>query len=125
VLLDKQPLAGAIVTLYPQGVAEPHATPSKAQTDTTGRFRVGTFADDDGAPAGEYVITVIRYPVQKQGDGGYTAGPNDVPKKYASPKTTDLRVHLDDGKTDIPTLALVSEKANKKKSATYSPVFSE
>lgn len=91
VLLDTKPLPGALVVLYPQGVAD-DAAPSRAKAGPDGRFRLQTFAADDGAPAGEYAVTVVSYPV-KPGDGG--ASTNVLPKKYASRKTTDLRVKID------------------------------
>jgi hypothetical protein len=114
VFLDKEPLAGALIAFYPKGQSSGKAKPSRAQTGPDGRFRVGTFAADDGAPEGEYAVTVIRYPVQKQGDGGYAAGQNDLPKKYASQKLTDLQVRIGDGKNSLPPLVLHAPKDKSK-----------
>ena len=105
VFLNQQPLAGAIVVLYPQGLADAKAVPSRAQTGPDGRFRVGTFAAADGAPEGEYAVTVVQYPLQQDGSG-WTAGPNALPAKYASLKTTDLRVQIGDGENTLPALVL-------------------
>jgi hypothetical protein len=125
VLLDEEPLAGAIVTLYPRGVSDEKAKPSQATTGPDGKFRVGTFSAEDGAPAGEYAVTVIRYPMKKQGDGGYAAGSNDVPKKYASLATTDLHIQLGEGKREIPPLALLSGKIKDKKGPAPKVIASE
>jgi hypothetical protein len=105
VLLNRRPLGGAIVVLYPQGVADEKAVPSRAQTGPDGKFHVGTFDVADGVPAGQYAVTVIHYPM-RQNNGGWTSGANDLPQKYASPKTTDLRVKIGDGTKTLPTLVL-------------------
>jgi hypothetical protein len=112
VLLNGQPLAGAQVVLYPRGQSDAKVVPPRAQTGVDGRFRLSTLGKSDGAPAGEYAVTVIRYPMQKQGDGGWTSGPNDLPKKYASPETTDLRVQIGEGKGPLPALVLQTPKVN-------------
>jgi hypothetical protein len=114
VFVNQEPLAGALVVLYPKGEANAKAAPSRGQAGPDGRFRVGTFAADDGAPQGEYAVTVVRYPTQKQGDGGYAAGRNDLPKKYASPTTTDLRVQIGEGKKSLPPLVLLNPKDKSK-----------
>lgn len=114
VFLNQEPLAGALVVLYPKGESGANSTPSRAQTGPDGRFRVGTLAPGDGAPEGEYAVTVIRYPMQKQSDGGYAAGANDLPKKYTNPTTTDLRVQVSEGKSSLPALVLRTPKGNSK-----------
>jgi hypothetical protein len=105
VVWNGKPLAGAQVVFYPQAESEAKASPPKAQTDSEGRFRLSTYAADDGAPEGAYAVTVLYYPPQKQ-DGGYVPGPNVLPKKYASPKTTDLRAQVVQGANSLPALVL-------------------
>lgn len=112
IFLNKEPLAGALVVLYPQGLSDAKAVPSRAQTGPDGRFRVSTFGTADGAPEGEYTVTVVQYPLQQDGSG-WVSGPNALPTKYASPKTTDLRVQIGDGKNTLPVLALASRKASR------------
>jgi hypothetical protein len=110
VLLDKKPVAGALVVLYPRGLSDAKAVPSRAQTGPDGRFRVSTFGTADGAPEGEYSVTIVQYPLQQDSGGGWTSGANALPAKYASPKTTDLRLHIGEGKSELPTLVLASPK---------------
>jgi hypothetical protein len=116
VFLNKEPVAGALVVLYPQGPLAREAAPARAQTGPDGRFRVGTRGADDGAPEGEYAVTVVSYPV-RPGDGG--AGRNVLPKKYASPQTTDLRVTIRKDATALPSLVLSDDqrRANGQKQA--------
>lgn len=107
VIWNQQPLAGARVVFYPQGLSDPKAAASHAQTDANGRFRLSTYEADDGAHAGGYAVTVLYYPMRPQ-DGG--AGPNVLPKKYASPKTTDLRIQITTDAATQPLLVLSDER---------------
>ncbi len=59
VLVDGQPAAGARVTFIPQGGSEAFRRERPiATTDPDGNFSLTTFLRGDGAPAGEYVVTV-------------------------------------------------------------------
>src|SRR5688572_9444304 len=74
---------GALVVLYPsQKLGEDEIRPSgRVQND--GSFRVTTYEAVDGAPTGEYTATVQWNKLVKKG-GDYSAGPNVIPKVYAS-----------------------------------------
>src|SRR5690606_34763219 len=55
----------------------------------------------DGAPAGEYVVTVEWYkPIKQAGD--VVACPNVIPRKYASPKTSPVVSKVAEGTTEFP-----------------------
>ena len=105
ILWKGQPLAGAMVILYPEGEPNPSVRAPRAQTGPDGTFRVGTYDLSDGAPEGQYVVTVVHAPMVKRG-GDVVPGPNLLPKKYASPKTSDLRVQVVKGTNELPALAL-------------------
>lgn len=103
---------------------------SVGRTDASGRYELTTFESGDGAAPGEYTVTVTKYEVQIAGGGGtptdvaeeggslegdsYTApgegkaaeedsAKNLLPEKYASAKTSDLKVTVKaDGKNEIP-----------------------
>jgi len=84
--------AGAFVSLHPkqatQGVPNPRATVAK-----DGSFTVTTFDGNDGAPEGDYVLTVQWYKPVKQGND-LVGGPNVLPPKYASPRTSDVQIKV-------------------------------
>jgi hypothetical protein len=94
-----QPIEGAFVLLHPtsaiEGVPAPRATVAK-----DGSFAVTTFDGNDGAPEGEYVLTVQwNKPVRQ--DNEVVGGPNVLPAKYASAKTSDVKIHVATGENRL------------------------
>ncbi|MGA2031269.1 MAG: hypothetical protein ABSG68_03345 [Thermoguttaceae bacterium] len=106
VLWNGKPLAGAAVVFYPQGWQTDGSTRApRAQTGSDGKFHIGTYDKGDGAPEGQYLVTVVHFPMVPRGSD-VVPGPNVLPKKYASPKTTDLHVQVTKGTNTLPVLAL-------------------
>jgi hypothetical protein len=58
VLLDDQPVAGALVVFQREDSGGP---PANAVTDEAGHFRLSTFASGDGVLPGTYKVTVSKY----------------------------------------------------------------
>lgn len=102
-----QPVKG---TVYFEGAPTPDAqvafhlvNPDKkaptrtgdAFVDADGSFVLSSYNANDGAPTGEYLVTVVwRQPwLDAQG----RPGPNILPERYSKPDTTDLRVRVKDG----------------------------
>ncbi len=104
---QNQPLAEAIVVLHPLGTPDPLIPRSLAQTDAAGKFKATTFKTYDGAPAGEYAITVELRAEQVSGDEVNRSGPNILPPRYARPETSGLRCTVQPGENTIPVLELV------------------
>jgi hypothetical protein len=99
-----QPLAGAQIVFHPR-VAKAKVPPARAQTDASGKFKLTTFVTHDGAPVGDYSVTVEYFPLEQQRDE-FVAGRNALPAKYASPATTDLRLHVAEGPNRIGALEI-------------------
>jgi hypothetical protein len=57
-LVEGVPAANAHVAFHPRG-GDPAAPRPTGRTGPDGTFRLTTYAADDGAPAGEYVVTVV------------------------------------------------------------------
>lgn len=75
VLYKNEPLKGALVTFHPKGKDDPKAHRPTAQTKEDGTFTVMT-GDREGAPAGEYVVTIICSEVPESGKKVFsTTGP--------------------------------------------------
>ncbi len=99
-----QPISGALVALYPKAPIAGTPNP-RANVDKDGAFNVSTYVTADGAPAGDYTLTVLWYkPVKKGTD--VVSGPNVIPAKYANPNTSDLVVSIKQGENYLPAIAL-------------------
>ena len=104
VLFQNQPPAGALVVLHPRGAAADSPRPT-AQVKSNGTFEATTFESGDGAPAGEYVVTVQWFPARKVA-GDFVPGPNVLPRKYSTPEASDLIVHVAEGENSLPPITL-------------------
>ncbi|MCC6493768.1 MAG: hypothetical protein IT424_12200 [Pirellulales bacterium] len=100
-----QPALGALVALHPQaGPREDVPTP-RASVGKDGSFTLTTFVGGDGAPAGNYVLTVKWYKPVKNGPD-VVAGPNVIPRKYAHPHTSDKIITIAAGENDLKIILL-------------------
>jgi hypothetical protein len=100
-----QPINGAFVTLHPKNGANIDVPHPRASVAADGSFTLTTFDGNDGAPAGDYVLTVQWYRPVKQG-GDWVGGPNVLPKKYASPHTSDVRITVTAGENRLQPIQL-------------------
>ncbi len=57
VLLDNEPVPEATVLFIPEGGT---GQPAHGMTDENGRFQLTTFKENDGAPPGNYAVTVTK-----------------------------------------------------------------
>jgi hypothetical protein len=91
-----KPAEKADVYFHPLDNADPRAPRPHGRVDATGAFRVGTRRSDDGAPAGEYAVTVVWAPAED------VENPPDLLKgRYANAKTSKLRVRVNEGDNDV------------------------
>lgn len=107
VLLDGRPAARAQVTFHPVG-AGPDAPHPVGQTDEQGRFTLTTRVSGDGAGAGEYRVSVVRF-LARVGKGaaeGDSAAVNDLPARYASPELSGLTARVGPGDNQLPPFQL-------------------
>lgn len=99
-----RPMSGAFVTLHPVSPVTDFPTP-RGSVGADGSLRVSTYTANDGAPAGDYLITVEWYKPQNN-NGELVPGPNVIPRRFASPKTSQLGVHVAERETVIPPISL-------------------
>lgn len=103
------PAHGAIVVLHPKNaIPAPNgegAPAPRANVDEQGAFDVTTYDRGDGAPEGEYVVTVMWFKQIKE-NGDLKAGPNVVPAKYSRPSTSDIVVKIAAGQNSLPPIKL-------------------
>jgi hypothetical protein len=100
-----KPVVDAEIALFPEDGSAPETVRPRAKTAGDGAFAVWTYERGDGAPAGRYKATIVHHEVVVS-NGAMGVKPNSLPRKYASPTTTDLFVEIAQGETDIPTIEL-------------------
>ena len=101
--VDGQIPVGAKLLLCPVTPQGPDAVLPTANVKPDGSFVVTTYKSGDGAPPGEYVVTVAWYKIDKDG----AVGPNVIPEQYANPKTSPIKVTITSpGPTTIEPTAM-------------------
>jgi hypothetical protein len=110
VLYKNQPIEGVLVTFHPRG-ANLHTLLPVGQTQEDGTFTLTT-GQDEGAPAGEYVVT-FTYPQQAEPKGkkkGMTMQrftPEDRFKgAYASEATSKIKVEIKPSNNELEPFSL-------------------
>jgi hypothetical protein len=104
VVYKGQPLAGALVTFHPKGGGGLKSVPSTGLTKDDGTFAVVT-GDKEGAPAGEYVVTVICSENVGAKKGAISTAMPDTQDKlkgaYASKESSRLSVTIKSGENQL------------------------
>lgn len=100
-----KPVKDAELLFFPVDEKAPEAVRPWAKSNEKGEFTLSTYNNGDGAPAGSYKVTVVHHEVVLSG-GSLGSKPNDLPKKYATQATTDLKVDIGQGETTIHPLEL-------------------
>jgi hypothetical protein len=105
VLYEGKPTPGAIVMFHPRADPDPDAPRPIARVNADGSFAPTTYASQDGAPAGEYAVTVTWI---KEVDSRDVEGevPNQLPDRYAKPKTSGIIVQVQKGDNNLAPFQL-------------------
>lgn len=107
ILVDGQPAAGALVVFHAEDDKQ-KARPS-GHTDDQGRFQLTTRNRGDGAPPGDYRVTVLWYLVPlTDGSVDETVAQNQLPASYASPQNSGLKVTIRPGSNQLEAFNLSS-----------------
>jgi len=95
VYFDGTPTPNAQVTFHlVEAAAKRFTRTGDALAEADGSFVLSSYTANDGAPTGEYAVTVtLRQPADSLG----RPGANLLPERYSKPETTDLRVKVLDG----------------------------
>lgn len=99
-----KPTPGAFIAFHPVMPSEDVPAPRGVVT-REGQLQVSTFNGGDGAPEGEYVVTVQWNRLVRR-HGEIVAGPNVIPRKYSSPQTSNLRVRIAAGDNKLDPIRL-------------------
>jgi hypothetical protein len=99
-----KPLIGAEVTLHPI-----KATPTeilKATSEEEGRFTLKTNHTKEGAPEGEYAVTVHLWSVNRGKGETDSQIVNRLPVKYSNPQTTPFHISVRPGSNELKPFEL-------------------
>lgn len=109
VYFDGVPAVGASVVFHLKSPDGKRLTRTgDGVTEGDGGFELSTYSAFDGAPAGDYVVTItLREPPDALG----RSGPNQLPEKYSRPETSGLTATIRSGSNDF-TFDLKSEETN-------------
>lgn len=103
VLPDGKPAQHATVVFHPVGEAGPDVVKPRGKVASDGTFKLTTYDGDDGAPAGEYQVTVELWLSNGKGDESPT---NRLPIKYAQPDKSGLVATVNAGPTELKAFEL-------------------
>lgn len=104
--IDGKPEQAILVTCHPVGESAVHTTIS-GFTDEQGRFSIGTYESGDGAPEGEYKLTVKW---GQWGLNGRYGGPDKLKDRYSDPDSSEYSVVVSPGnEADVGILELSTE----------------
>lgn len=99
---DGKPLERATVVFHPVGTVGPNAVKPRGTVGADGTFTLTSHTSGDGAPAGEYRVTVELWSAGK-GDDPPT---NRLPAKFANPDSSGLTATVGDGPTELKPFVL-------------------
>ena len=106
VLYEGKPVPHAFVVLHPLEEPPTRAVRPSASTDKDGWFVLSSYHVEDGAPAGDYTVTVEwRKATIIDGDAS-ALSPNLLPPKYSKPATSGLRISVQPGNNEDQVLRL-------------------
>ena len=116
-LVAGEPAVNAEIVLFPVGGNEqplirPHAT---VQSD--GSYHLTTFATRDGAPVGDFALTVTWPGPRPKGQGDDEIGPDRFQQRYADPKKPAASVHIATETTELARIDLKPVEEKPKRAA--------
>ncbi len=101
VRVDGRPPAHALIGFHPVGDDGPDAVHPVGVVDDRGRFTLTTYRAGDGAPPGEYRVTVAWFLASgRPGDDGPPL--NYLPPRFGRAETTPLHAVVEKGRNDLP-----------------------
>jgi hypothetical protein len=101
-----KPAERAQVVFHPLADAGPNTPRPTGTVGPDGIFTMSTYTEGDGAPAGEYAVTIV-WPESASAIGGDAdLGGDRLGGRYANPKTTTLKATVAEGPNEIPPFVL-------------------
>jgi hypothetical protein len=114
-VMDGQPMAGATIIFhptedFPKGSAQQRP---RAVVGDDGTFQVSTYDNNDGAPAGEYKVTISwKGDTEGLNNEQQAELPEKAPETVQHPRSSKLRVEVKNGDNSLPEWDLTERQAS-------------
>ena len=105
VLVNGKPAKDLVIVFNPKDESGEERLAPTGQTDAAGGFRLSTYDTDDGAPAGDYVVTFTW----REASGllkNQFDGPDRLKGRYNDPKKAEFPVTVEKGAAELPPFKL-------------------
>jgi len=102
VLRGDKPIFYATVVLHPKSNIGDQSLRPRGVTDPDGKFALTTFTADDGAPAGDYDVSVTQWTTDKPEEGPI----NRLAAKYADPATSGLKITVGSSPNEVQAIVI-------------------
>jgi hypothetical protein len=96
-----RPASGATVIFCPAENVYDNANKPAGLADERGHFTLGTYRRDDGAPAGEYVVTVVWRSGARDPARPRQPPPDRLGGRFGDPLTSPLKATVVRGGNDV------------------------
>jgi hypothetical protein len=108
VLVKGRPATRAQITFHPVDETGPAIVRPVGSVDDKGNFTLTSYKEGDGAPEGEYRVTVQWFLATRTGHpgGDDTVAVNYLPERYGRADTSGLRVTINKGDNELPPFVL-------------------
>ncbi|HEY2840409.1 MAG TPA: hypothetical protein VGJ26_14730, partial [Pirellulales bacterium] len=104
VLVDGKPAEQAVVYLHPVKKVENLGRPF-GTVKADGSFQIGTYLSNDGAPAGEYAVTVV-WQKNMIVEGEERSGPDQLGDRYSNPSQPIAKITVIEGENILKPIQL-------------------
>lgn len=104
VFFNGQPAGGAVIHFHPKFDTK-SGTAAFADVKEDGSFRLSTFGSDDGAAAGDYIVT-IGWSDEKKVDGETVTSPDRMGERYSKRGASTLKATVNTGENVVPRFDL-------------------
>jgi len=108
VFFKGQPTSGAVIHFHP--VDEKDGSPAFGTVGADGSFELTTFDSNDGAEAGEYIVTINWREERKDDDGETVIGRDRLGERYSKRAGSTLRAKVSAGENVVPRFDLKEQQ---------------
>lgn len=101
--INGQPAEGAMLVFHRPGreMLDARGTRPTATVDEAGNFALTTYQEGDGAPAGEYLVSILWF------DNPDSSSPHDrLGNRFANPQRSEIQVTIEPGRAELEPIRL-------------------